>query len=99
MLLKVHSMVICWKIFRPDLLPDLCIGVTLLNFDEKGKWPVEMLRLSLFLTVLVKTGAASLTSSAGYSSIPVALFSLRFPISYITFTSVISGMMQNLLDG
>ncbi len=77
----MHSIVIGQKLFRFDLLPDLCIGVTLLNFHEEGKWPVEMLKLIILVTVLVKTCAVRLRSLADTQFRPVALFSFRFVIS------------------
>ncbi len=60
-------MMIGRTLFRSDLLPDLCMGVTLPNVHEEGKWPVEMLRLIILVTVLVKTGAASLRSLTSMS--------------------------------
>ncbi len=82
-LLRVHSMVFGQKLFRSDLLPDLCIGETLPNVHAERKWPVEMIKLIILVTVLVKTG--SLRSLTDTPSRPVALFSFRFVIRFITF--------------
>ncbi len=76
----------------------MCIGVVLPNFHKERQWPVEMLKLITLVTVLVKTGVVSLRSLANTQSRPVAICSFRFAISFITFFSVISGML-NLSDG
>ncbi len=80
------------KLFQSDL--DLCIVVILPTFHAEGIWQFEMLKLIILVTVLVKTGVASLRSLPDNPSRPVALFSFRFMISFITFSTVNCWMGQ-----